>query len=126
MKHADRWLKQMEFDKGFAEQMLLDSSQVRPMFVLHGENRVEAVLAALLLPETKAHLYRFLKMLIVARDLVGFSAISEAWMRRVDNYPGETAAAQRARVEAGPRPSEAEDRIEVVSITLIYRDDGGE
>jgi hypothetical protein len=118
------WLTQ---DMNFATKQLLTDGKVSHMFVAHIADRDELIVVPLFLRSAaeKAGMYGFLKVLCVAFDVIGFSLIAEAWVRMIETRIGESAAERSARVLDGPLPSEAEDRKEIIAVTLVYRDDGG-
>jgi len=66
--------------------------------------------------------FAFLAIAGVALVARGATHVSEAWKRVVPRLPGETYAALQQRAEAVP-PSEAEDRVETVIASAVWRDD---
>ena len=65
----------------------------------------------------------YLAALCEAEGAVALSFISEAWIRKMSQRTGETEAEFRERAGA-LRPSQAEDRAEVISAMLTARQDG--
>lgn len=122
MKTPNRWVSQVKTDLDFARQTLLERGEVRPMFgILSDENEL------LLIPgnwENDAEKDRFsslIRVIALAYDAQSVSFMTEAWSRNVERRIGESEAEHEARVDA-IRPSEAEDRIEMVIVVLQYRD----
>jgi hypothetical protein len=127
-KRLDRWAKQLAFDKAFAADRLVKDGELVPLFVLH-KQQPNTIMTPLLTPfrdpEQKRQVHQFIAAALIAHDCVGFSYLSECWLRALP--PGEDPRAAMRRVEReGPMPSVAEDRQEVLMITIVYRDDADE
>lgn len=117
----DDWAAWLHRDMEFAKTCLLDEGSVTPMFIMHQRNGDLRVIPAWTTsPGQKQALYMFLKLNCIAYDAIGFSFICEAWMRSIGK------ADMQDHVYTGPKPSEAPDRIEVATVTLVYRDLNGQ
>jgi hypothetical protein len=119
------WEKQVRFDMAFAERMLLKQGDVGRMFVMHAKDAQHVMAAPWKGNDEKARILTMVRAYCIAYDAEALSFISEAWIRHLDRAPGETEAEFRARSNA-IRPSEAEDRREVVMVVIMYRDAAGE
>lgn len=119
------WAKQLRFDMAFAEKVLLDRGEVSAMFIVHTKNGVHALVTPWKDDDEKAQCRRIVQLYCVAHDAVALTFITEAWVRSMAKAHGETDAEFDDRVSA-VRPSQAEDRREVVMVVIAYRDAAGE
>lgn len=117
------WAKQVRFDMAFAEKTLLKNGDVGRMFVIHAKDAQHAMLAPWNSREEKFRMLQMVRAYCIAVDAVAVSFISEAWVRSVMRAHGESEAEFHERSEA-VRPSEAEDRREVVMCVVMYREAG--
>lgn len=122
---AGRWDAQLRHDMAFAQRTLLATGRMFPLAIVHSPETLFAVPLDYSGDEEKLRAHRFLAVLMLAHDAMAFSHITEAWVRHGARRHGESEAAFDERATA-VRPSEAEDRIEVVIATLTYRDADGE
>jgi hypothetical protein len=65
---------------------------------------------------SKQEFYDFVRIIAVAHEAFAVAIISEAWML-------EGAAALAAKQGRGPMPTESQNRVEVLSTAMTYRDD---
>lgn len=107
----------------FAENMLLKRRALQPMFVLHAADTMYFVTAGFVDDREKRATYEAVKTMCVAHNIDAISVLCEAWMRSVTKRDDETDSEWEARAEA-KRPSAAPDRVEIVAVTLTYRDAG--
>lgn len=114
------WEKQRRFDVEFAKQMLLETGEVRPMFVIHTAAFTKLFLALWDSPEQKRMTQRLIMLRAAVDNAEGVTFIGEAWVRNVEKAMNETEAEHRARALEIP-PADAEDRMEVVIVTTEYR-----
>jgi hypothetical protein len=124
----EKWAEQLRFDYGFAVKALKKSGSVSQMAVLHDRDgqSVTPIILKWLDREVKTRGYSYLSLLAEATEPAAFSFISEAWLRVVQRRHGESVGEHNTRALEGPRPSEAEDRIEIIYAMVIWRDDAGE
>jgi hypothetical protein len=123
-----RWAEQLRYDMVFAEDAITTKGELPPVFVLHNPDRsVTPFVVPLRDAAHKRRVYQFLALTLLASGAVGFTMMTEAWMRDELAEPGESAEAAMARVERdGPMPSQVSNRKEIVSIVMVYRDDADE
>lgn len=105
----------------FAESVLREHGELVPMFVVEAGSETHIVGATFRNAEEKRSIFALVRLMCIALDATALTFITEAWMRRIRQYPGETEAAMQARIAAVP-PSEAEDREEVIVVQTMYRD----
>jgi hypothetical protein len=117
------WDDRLKQDMKFAMENLLEYGSLVPMFVLHTRSGQILVVGASIRDQAeKEQTYRMMTTMCIAHDVVGFCFIAEAWLRMVNRRHNESEAEMQDRSFAFP-PSEAEDRIEVVSGVCVYRDE---
>jgi hypothetical protein len=106
--------------------MLLKDGYVGRIFIVHTQDRAKHVLAAPWQDDVERERYlEFIQAYCTAHNAEALCFISEAWVRYLLPLPRETEAEFQARVDA-VRPRDAHDRIEVVGVMVMYRDDAGE
>lgn len=112
------WKKQVEADMEFAEAMLIERGELMPLFVIHCDDGSTVPIGGSWTPTSKEDYYSLISLLCVAYEAVGVVQMAEAWMiKRPIDHPlhGKDYAP----------PSQASDRIEIVSVTAIWRDKTG-
>jgi hypothetical protein len=127
-KPTSRWAKLLAHDKEFASRTIVAKGELMPMFVAHHrDGSISMFLTPFRNPEHKRMIHEFLKIMIVGADCAGFSLMHETWGRSLTARPGQSAKELLREVERdGPMPSQASDRQEFVTVTLVYRDDADE
>ncbi len=116
----------LNFAWEFGVQQLIANGEVHPMFTLYTPSNERLVLpAAWQNARDKANVQAKVRIVAIAHDVHAISLITEAWTRSLSRANGETEAEFHTRTHA-VRPSEAEDRTEVLMVTLTYRDDANE
>jgi hypothetical protein len=124
-KRAADWQKQLRFDMQYAEKMLIDHGELSAMFVVHTKDASHVLLTPWRDDHEKAMCRHLARLWCIAHDAQALTFITEAWIRSLDQRPGETRAEFDARADA-VQPRDAEDRREVVMVVIAYRDDAGE
>lgn len=105
--------KAFDHDKTYAERAIIARGQLAPIFVVHAANGdVVPVLIGNFSPETRELTYLLARTACIAFDAVALGMITEAWM-----------ATQPIGTPIEHAPSEREDRIEVVIVSMAVRDD---
>lgn len=126
-KPPKKWARVLAHDVEFAKRRLLDRGALEPMVIIHNTNGSVTPLAVRFDgPEHKAKVFGVLAMIITAVDAAAVSIMVEAWLRRLAQRSGESKAELEARCLDGPSPGEAEDRIEVIMLSVLYRDSAGQ
>jgi hypothetical protein len=127
-KPTNRWAKLLAHDKEFVSRTIVAKGELMPMFVAHHrDGTISMFLTPFRDAEHKRMIHEFLKIMVVGADCAGFSLMHEAWVRSVKAKPGQSAQDLMREVERdGPMPSKASDREEVVTVSLVYRDDADE
>ena len=123
-KTATDWQAQLQRDAEFARYALLKQGSLSPMFILHCPGEIRVVGAGWENDSEKRRARQMVGLMALAVNASAISFISEAWSRRVDRRHRETDAEHQARIDA-VRPAEAEDRVEVLIVSLTYRDADG-
>lgn len=117
------WRKWLIHDVEFANNALKLYGKIDQMFVLHREREKPLLVQAGFYDgEHRRAVLNMMQMLCVAHDVRGFSCISEAWLKSVEDQ----AEAERIDRGEGVLPSQSDNRREVVSVNLIYRDGANE
>ena len=115
------WQDQLKRDVYFARTALLKQGSLMPMFILHCPDEVRIVGAGWADAREKRRAQQMVGLMALAANATAISFISEAWSRAVMRHPRETEAEHQARIDA-VRPAEAEDRTEVLIVSLTYRE----
>lgn len=115
------WQGQIERDKTFATQQLLDHGEVRPMLILHTpHDGIKVMLLSFPDDRTKQLMHAAVRMMAIAYAADGAVMITEAWMaigmKEDEKHPDMPSVMPRDR----------EDKKEVVLIASAYRDEAGE
>jgi hypothetical protein len=122
-KHPKKWRDNLAHDVEWGKSILLGEGEMRPMFVLHNrDGSVTPFLAGFQTDGQKRAIFQFFSILIVAQEAVGFSFLCEGWLKTSQQHADETAEEAMTRALAGPSPAQAEDRKEVLTTMLVYRD----
>lgn len=119
-RNAEDWSIWADHDIEFAEKTLLKYGEVGPLFILHrADGSVMTLKATFISPEQKQAALDFLRAVGIAEEVVGMAYIGEVWMivRKVPSNHDWLDEVKKA-----PRPSEAHDRIEAVTVMITYRD----
>jgi hypothetical protein len=124
----DDWKRQVDFDFDFAKQALLERGRLFVTLILHGAEHSTVIIAAGVMDEDdgRLRLMAYLKLLALADGVKAISFLGEAWIRKLSARHGESEEAFKQRALSGPRPSQAEDRREIVFASIFWRDDAGE
>jgi hypothetical protein len=123
VRHPERWTKKVKADMGYAARILTKQGEVCPLFILHNrDGSCTALRTPLRDPEHRQRVYQFITATLISTDCPAFTLIMEAWQNEARMLPGESAAAALRPERDGPMPRDASDRIEVISISLVYRD----
>lgn len=106
-------------DLEFAEQRIMATGQLVPMFSVHfitedGGQGVAAVVGDFTDDQSKMQSVKLVRMIGVAMDAYAISLMTEAWVAHVD--PGMDEAVKNLA------PSERMDRKEIVMVTMSVRD----
>jgi len=107
-----------------AEQLTTADAELAPLVVLYPDDPTapsEVIHAPCATDAQEEALHAFLAVKAVALQTRAATHIAEAWIRHVDRRPGETDAELDQRC-AAVEPSKAEDRGEVVIVTVVWRD----
>jgi hypothetical protein len=115
------WSRQLRFDIEWAKRCLLETGRVSPMFVIRSRDMMRVVSAVFPDDDAKRRVLLLVRAMCIAFDALGLTFIAEAWARSAAPTPGESKEQLHERLTA-MRPSEAEDRIEVVAVQTMYRD----
>lgn len=125
-KTEAEWRVWLAHDMDHAVKYLLAAGGISPLFVLHtSDGEMILFKASWQDPQSKDATLMMIRLVAVVYDAVAISLSLEGWWRSVVRQPGESSLEHHTRAYA-VAPSEAEDRIEVVIVTLTYRDDAGE
>ncbi len=120
----DRWSRQVQHDLRFARKTLIDQGEITNMFVIHPHGDDPAMVIAV--PwhddESKIKCLNMVKLMCIAHDAEALSHIGEGWIRNMTQRANETEAEMRERATA-IRPSQSEDRLEVVTVTITWLDE---
>lgn len=122
MTHTIDWQAQLKRDMEFARDTLLKQGSLSPMFVLHCPDEIKVVGAGWANYREKRLAQQMVGLMALAANANAISFISEAWSRVVKRLPRETDIEHETRITA-VAPSEAEDRTEVLIVSLTYRED---
>jgi hypothetical protein len=120
------WRGTLEHDLNWAKGIMIGEGRLLPMFIMHNrDGSITPLMCGFKSDSHKAAVYRFISILALAMDCDGFSFMCEGWMKLADIHEGEThdAAYKRAMVV---RPMDDENRKEVVTLMLVYRDEADE
>lgn len=121
----DKWHRLLEHGMEFAAARLADKGEIAPMATLHcPDGRINLIALDVSTDRTKETSLKFARLLAIADDAEAVTLIGEMWMRTLTPYHGELDAEYEDRV-AAVRPRDAEDRTEVVMVTVTYRDAAG-
>jgi hypothetical protein len=115
-----KWAEALAYDADFAEKTLIERGEVLPMFVIHAAGALYILNASFESDAAKQRAYSIVQVMAIAHAADAVSMIAEAWVRSVPQRHGESEAEWRKR-GTDVMPSQAEDRIEVVSVVLGYR-----
>ena len=117
------WDVQLQRDMDYAAKQLMDTGSFSPMFAIHTYDEKVVLVATPFGSEQEREMtHMVIKLMCVAHDASGFSFMGEAWVRWMDRQEGESVTAMNKRAYE-VRPSQATDRKEVVTVTLVYRDE---
>jgi hypothetical protein len=117
------WSEWLRHNVEYAKKQILKDGTLSGIFAIHGrDGQTYIVQADFSDSEEKRTIYDFVEMMCVAYDAIGLSHIAEAWVRTVAPRHQESPDELLQRAYAGPKPSQAEDRSEVIIITMIYRE----
>jgi hypothetical protein len=123
MTQPDDWNAWVERDMAFATATLLDTGRVNPMFILHTQGDELMVVGTQFTSDKEKEMAQlYVQLICVAHDVKAFSFVGEAWMRLMSREIGESEAEMNKRAFS-VRPSEATDRKEIITVTLVYRDE---
>jgi hypothetical protein len=117
------WKAQLRTDADYAKHILLTTGEVKPMFILHCPTGIQVIGSTWRNLEEKRIVQGLVAMQAAIEDADAVVFIAEAWAREIHRRNDESAEAFRRRVSSEP-PSEAKDRIEVIMISVVYREDG--
>lgn len=117
------WTAQMRQDAAFAKTILLSQGEVRPMFIVHCPDHIKVVGAGWRTAEEKRTTQKLIAMQAALEDADAICFIAEAWARDIQPIKGESDADHRRRATE-VTPSQAKDRIEVIIVSVVYREDG--
>jgi hypothetical protein len=117
------WIDQLNHDADWAKTMLLQQGEVRPVFVLHCDGIIKIISA-----EWSSTILKMIIMKLVAMQAAlsyadAISFMAEAWQVVLKRRPGESQAAYNRRATS-TRPNDATDREEVLTVSIVYREDG--
>ena len=115
------WPAQLKRDVEFSRGALLKQGSLSPMFILHCPDEIMIIGAGWADAREKRRAQQMIGLLALAANASAISFISEAWSRAVMRRDRETDAEHEARIRA-VAPSEAEDRTEVLIVSLTYRE----
>lgn len=116
------WRKQLASDVDFARSVILSLGEVQAMFVLHSPEKSQAVAANWSDREEKRLTRALVRLLAIAEGAEAISFMCEGWSAECPKLPGESSADTRHRAEAGTPISEREDRVEVLMVVNVYRE----
>jgi hypothetical protein len=119
------WTRQLRFDMAFAEKTLLKDGYLGRIFVVHTKDQKLVIPGQWDSDRERGAMLEVIKAHCLALNAEALSFISEAWARHLQQAHGETNAEFRTRVDA-VRPRDAEDRVEVVIVLTMFRDDAGQ
>lgn len=120
------WQAWMNYDMDYAVWCLVSQGEFRPLFVMHtSDGEMMLFPASWKNQQSKENIQTLVRLVCVAYDVVAVGLSIEGWMRKVFRQSGESTLAHRTRANA-IAPAEAEDRVEVLIVTMTYRDDAGE
>jgi hypothetical protein len=119
------WQRQHRFDVDWAKRLLMTAGSVSPMFVIVAEAGSTVFAVPDWSDAVREPVYMLIALQAAAANAFGISFMSEAWLRTIAGRSGESRDEVERRANQ-VRPSEAEDRIEVISIQCIYRDGAGD
>lgn len=119
-----RWHAQLHRNLEFAESYLKNHESLVPRFIIHCDKDA-VVLTPWQNDDEKDRYLMIVKLMAIAHDAEAVTHLSEAWQRVVYRQHGESAADYEQRATE-IRPSQVENRIEVVICTITYRDDDGD
>jgi hypothetical protein len=114
VKNKKYWLDMLERDKQAAEQMLLHSGSIKPLFALHTDTALMLITGEWTDDDSHERLLQVVRIAAVAYNVTSISTLTEGWMWSVDLRPGESIKSARKR---------ANGRVEVLTINLEWRDD---
>jgi hypothetical protein len=109
------WRKRAEADFEFARKVLLEVGKVSPMYIVHGAERVVPVYCGQF---PKADQRKIMRLICIAERAEAIAMIGEAWTARAKRGEEHLPASHIVP------PSEREDRIEVVMVSMTWREDG--
>jgi hypothetical protein len=116
------WHAQIRTDMNFAKTMLLQQGHVQTMFVVHSPTATTVIGASWADDQQKRIVQRLVALEAAIVDADAICMIAEAWMDNVKKRPGES---QRDALKRAARPSTSDSRVEVVIVSIAYRDRGG-
>jgi hypothetical protein len=96
------------------------------MFVGHKGDKIMPLTVDLKNHSHRRSVYSFLGIVFAAREMEGFTFFTESWVRNVKQADDESAEQMIERAMKGPPPSEAFDRIDVLSVMMVWRDANGD
>lgn len=119
-------LTRLDKDMAWGKAALLKDGEIPALFMIHsieGGDRFLPLVVEFIDPEHKLMVYRFIRVLASAMEAPAVSLTSEAWATMHKATEGESKSDLINRSLARPPAEESPDRIEVLSCTLVYRDD---
>jgi hypothetical protein len=126
-KHPKKWVENFAHDLSWGKSLLQGEGSLIPMFILHNrDGSITPFCVAFKSPGHKHSVYQFMSIVMMANESIGFSFMCEGWMIINGIHHGEDAADAMERALAGPSPSQSENRIEVLTLMMVYRDDADE
>jgi hypothetical protein len=128
-KTAQYWIDQLATDVDWAKSALMEHGQIMPIFIMHPEdsnNDKMMFIVGFRSDEHKSAVFHLMQIVAMAIEAAGVTMITEGWMKQVHVHSGETRDEATRRGLAGGSPQQAEDRIEVLVITQVYRNEEGE
>jgi len=114
-----RWQHHIDLDFQFAEKALKADGRLMPTFAIHTKTGIVIVGAAFESTRQKRQIHDLVRLMALAQEAEGVSALGEVWLAHEDAAPGETDEQLLARARP---PTQREDRREAVSVMLNYRD----
>lgn len=126
MSQHPKWLQNaVAFDMDYAAEVLRGNGAVPTIIVIRGRERHTILQAQFSDVEQKVNVYKTAALIAYVHEARALTMLTEAWMRTVTGRAGESDAEIRRRSRE-VLPSEAMDRIEVISCHAVYRDEAGE
>jgi hypothetical protein len=118
------WSEWLRHDVEYAKTTIMKHGMLQGLFAIHGrDGRVFLVQSNYADTDEKHDTYDMLRVMCIAYDAIALSHMCEAWIRMLSPRDKETRAEMMERARTGPKPSQAEDRKEIIAVTLAYRED---